>query len=90
MNQHDEPAFPLCVPDTNKDYYTHDGMALRDYFAAKAMIAEMTGPIASLSEVCKSLGINSSEYDETIHYKKYIASEAYKWADAMLEARAAK
>lgn len=52
----------------------HPGMALRDYFAAKAM----HGDIASLPEA----------HDWAQHTDS-IASRAYAMADAMLKARAA-
>lgn len=35
----DPPAFPTPYPATRQDHaYTADGMTLRDYFAAKAMM----------------------------------------------------
>ena len=37
------PAFPTEVVNTN-DGYIHQGMTLRDYFAAKAMQAVLSDP----------------------------------------------
>jgi len=37
------PAFPTEVVNTN-DGYIHQGMTLRDYFAAKAMQAMLSDP----------------------------------------------
>ena len=66
------PAFPV----ENRwpaPYEHYNGMTLRDYFAAKAMII-----------VTEFNGLNFLQ-DETI--EKYIARRAYEIADAMLEAR---
>jgi hypothetical protein len=62
-----EPVFPFQINFPNepgKGTMYHEGMTLRDYFAAKAM-QEFVG-------VC--------DYKEG-------AIRAYKWADAMMEAR---
>jgi hypothetical protein len=42
----DIPAFPVLLVDRPKELIHHNGMTLRDYFAAKAM----HGLIASLQE----------------------------------------
>lgn len=70
------PAFPQmdAFVDANGErpvYTSHDGMTLRDYFAAKAMSA-------LLYEGLKRDGIATISV---------IANESYKMADAMLEAR---
>ena len=71
------PAFPsgLIDPSTPEDAVQslHEGMTLRDYFAAKAMQGLITS--ASLSRT-------ESWYDE-----ERVAESAYKMADAMLKAR---
>lgn len=65
------PAFPFVEPDTMVNVAT--GMTLRDYFAAKAMQAQLTAFWAL----------------ETHHGWSHgeIAREAYAIADAMLAAR---
>jgi hypothetical protein len=68
------PAFPVPGLHGNSDY---DGMDLRDYFAAKAM----QGLIAH-EERAKQLGShNLGDFDVRV------AVCAYRYADAMLEAR---
>lgn len=67
------PAFPLAFEDDiqTKETFVQYGMALRDYFAAKVMAAMLSSGRVNLDRV----------------RKPEIASEAYKYADAMLEAR---
>lgn len=55
-----------------------DGMSLRDYFAAKAMQAE-------LSTQCRD-GNNNYILDTTTDFE-WLAERAYEIADAMLKAR---
>jgi len=63
-----ESAFP-------SDFYTNEGMTLRDYFAAKAM---------------EGIYASNTEHDhEDAHIFDAVAEAAYKQADAMLEARKA-
>ena len=70
-------AFPL-------DDGVHRGMTLRDYFAAKAMAAILSGMSASkemalmAQSVWKKKGISDVEY---------FSEAAYRYADAMMEAR---
>jgi hypothetical protein len=64
------PALPVFSEQAD-DRKSTSGMTLRDYFAAKAMEAD-------LSEG----GIPMRE-----NFKKVLANHAYKMADAMLEAR---
>jgi hypothetical protein len=66
------PAFPL---DPTRDDYR--GMTLRDYFAAKAMQALITGNLASASRDDRS-------WLEADHWAP---SVAYEVADAMLRER---
>lgn len=74
------PAFPNKTEATGWDglrstHFEHKGgMTLRDYFAAKAMIA--------IGEPASYVGA-----EETKRSYKAFASKAYKLADAMLEAR---
>lgn len=63
-------AFP--VPETEFNLF-HEGMTLRDYFAAKAMQS-------LYSRAGGSPVIDAESCD-------YFASHAYKMADAMLKAR---
>lgn len=65
------PAFP--IKDWHKDENDHNGMSLRDYFAAKAM--------QSLSHVLLS---TTKYYDVN---SEHIAKHSYFMADAMLKAR---
>lgn len=64
-------AFPVAGSEHN---YPVEGMTLRDYFAAKAMII--------IGEPDSYVGT-----EETKRSYKSFASKAYKLADAMLEAR---
>ncbi len=64
------PAFPLEHSRTSS---LHDGMTLRDYFAAKAMQAFV------------SAWAETKQYPET---DLVVAEHAYRLADAMLEVRA--
>lgn len=63
------PAFP-CHPGIENPIY--DGMTLRDYFAAKAMVALLAGKFPITKE---------------IDAEQRIAVAAYQMADAMLGAR---
>ena len=63
------PAFPYHLAE----YRAYEGMTLRDYFAAKAMQADMTD---------MTDGIHESDFAS-------VAARAYKMADDMLKARAA-
>lgn len=72
------PAFPAVIPLVHserqgKDYpdYSEAGMTLRDYFAAKAMQAQV-GNLLKMG-------------DDEAH--RVIARRAYRMADAMLKAR---
>jgi len=64
------PAFP-SFPDGHTKPFT--GMTMRDYFAAKAMQAQVGNPL--------KVG------DDEVH--RIIAARAYRVADAMLKAREA-
>lgn len=82
------PAFPRqhAVVDANDLAFKlgHPGMSLRDYFAAKAMHAELVtagaldGPAMALAQAALEAG-------QTIPER--IAFNAYVLADAMLKAR---
>lgn len=63
------PAFPA--------YSAHDGMALRDYFAAKAMQTLLS------SEYTSNHGLHEG-------WMRSLSHESYQVADAMLAARGVK
>ena len=65
------PAFPIPF-ETH-----HDGMTLRDYFAAKAMQAHLSMP-----ETHTAISTNKTTFQN-------VCSGCYAWADAMLKAREA-
>ena len=72
------PAFPChadIIPNKDRDYA---GMALRDYFAAKAMQAFIRG--------ANNVMFGVSYPDNNMNY----ALAAYAMADAMLKAREVK
>lgn len=51
---------------------THEGMSLRDYFAA---------------QVIQGMYANSNQYNTSYHTAEWKAKTAYELADAMLKAR---
>lgn len=73
MGINNPPAFPVIHPAG----ISHQGMTLRDYFAAKSMqgmlLCEPPNPVP---KGCENMTI-----------AEYIAQRAYKMADAMLKAR---
>lgn len=74
------PAFPrpFSADDVDPDitYPAHPGMALRDYFAAKAMQGLLANP--KLQEhILKQGGA----------FGGWIEESAYSWADAMMKER---
>ncbi len=74
----DIPAFPI------KDFpyqETHDGLSMRDYFAARAM-QEHIKQAYDLQESCS--GDNDFSFQHTM---LVLTKESYKWADAMMKAR---
>lgn len=73
------PAFAVPEP------CEHGGMTLRDYFAAKAMHAEIS-TAGMEPEAAMALSEAADEAGQTIEQR--IAFNAYRIADAMLQARA--
>lgn len=72
------PAFPITSFNSEGNITTDDefrGMSLRDYFAAKAMQSLLLKP----NENSGVTGVN--------RFQHRISEDAYKYADAMLEAR---
>lgn len=77
----DEPAFPL--PGGAGDFTvqkTHLGMTLRDYFAAKALVAIMATEwsVEAVTQAGHSMDIGM---------RQAVAETAYSFADEMLKAR---
>lgn len=86
MNEinHGGPAFPIPLAE-GQAYQGHapcDGMTLRDYFAAKAMVALIN------NEFCAQ-AINEVVASGNATRDALIAAVAYTQADAMLRARGA-
>lgn len=96
MKDYSKPAFPsrsgmmFYVPGEHKEAVQHtieamdrehEGMTLRDYFAAKAMQSLV---VAIYTPGMKMTGKNGTPLTEST-----IAEQAYHFADAMLTERAA-
>lgn len=73
MKEEQQNAFPALHLDA------HQGMTLRDYFAAKAM----QGLYSSVGEITKSWSAMARD----IPLKDYLSEYAYEIADAMLKQR---
>lgn len=78
------PAFPS---HGSMGEVTHEGMTLRDYFAAKALVGLMSTERAN--EYVDEDGVFSGEDGTLFVHTKFLAEEAYMMADAMLKARQA-
>ena len=73
------PAFPCEVVPTGYGTMIHEGMTLRDYFAAKAMQAMLASPeLMVVVTADQVLGENA---------KQRISNLSYQYADALLKAR---
>lgn len=76
---------PYAVDPQHYEHFAQEGMSMRDYFAAKAMHAELlsagsfAGPARALMEAAEAAG-------QTIAQR--IAFLSYEMADAMLKQRA--
>lgn len=82
------PAFPrpasALIHDEAESLDAQDGMTLRDYFAAKAMQAQMI--VTTFSDATpKSAEAFKKGCDE--HAEQHLAAIAYRIADAMLVER---
>ncbi len=78
------PAFPVTPTDRSGQIAdTEIGMTLRDYFAAKAVVALIAEPMWNERQVAMVLEIGRKSCAGAELY----ASAAYALADAMLEAR---
>lgn len=76
------PAFPV-TSDNYADKWCSDGMTLRDYFAAKAMPLAL----ADYRLQAKSPSNEPLPSWDHRHCLSVVASKAYEFADAMIEAR---
>lgn len=78
------PAFPIVIDlDGSVNYQT--GMTLRDYFAAKAM----QGYISAKAWHPDFVYPEDFNFDAGERAADAVAVSAYKWADAMMNAREA-
>ncbi len=68
------PAFPMCMPTAAGTGVVY-GMTLRDYFAAKALQAELMFP---------------EDHRDAEDWALEVAQVSYRVADAMLRAREVK
>lgn len=96
MKNNDEPAFPLqwmdFQPSTGEQVVReqYPGMTLRDYFAAKALNLVCGDDGGTVEDAAKEIGIEATEYKSAVHWPKLCAVKAYRFADAMMEARKPK
>lgn len=72
------PAFP-------RDHHSdgHNGMTLRDYFAAKALLGLIAEPPWAVGAIAVASRLSDGTPDEALNF----ATAAYRLADAMLRAR---
>jgi hypothetical protein len=75
MSTHPKDGGPAFPSHGSMGEVSHEGMSLRDYFAAKAMQAFIIRGFSGQRDM------GSAEYDETV------SRFAYESADAMLRAR---
>lgn len=83
------PAFPTdSAAQVGPQTWHFEGMTLRDYFAAKAMaVAAEAEADRTIGDTEKQLGLKRGAYDYDTHWPVLVARAAYRFADAMLEAR---
>lgn len=83
------PAFPYPFYDEKGHCIDGiEGMTLRDYFAAKAMVGLMSTERAN--EYVDEDGVFSDEDGTLFVHTRFLAEEAYMIADAMIAAREAE
>ena len=80
------PAFPVDQLASNRGNQLMDGMTLRDYFAAKAMQAQVITDLVP-GETCDELLEAAAAAGQDPLYR--LALGSYEIADAMLKARQA-
>lgn len=78
MRKNDDggPAFPLATP-MESEQLPNEGMTLRDWFAGKALLGELSSQD----------GNNEDSYYIAGRDEEELAAWCYEMADAMLEAR---
>ena len=80
------PAFPTeNAMQTGASSYRYEGMSLRDYFAAKAM----QGIVSSIDSEGGYQRLRGHAANAGLSVSQWIARDAYKQADAMLNEREA-
>jgi hypothetical protein len=82
------PAFPRDDYYDEKRYGQSDGMSLRDYFAAKAMQAEIVTSCSDATPKAAQDLVNAALLSGQTVLQR-IAFNAYRMADEMLKAREA-
>lgn len=87
-NPNGGPAFPVHAESHNRSNGALDGMSLRDYFAAKAMHAEMITTFSDATPEAADEFIEAAR-DAGRSVEDHLAFNAYLIADAMIRARAA-
>lgn len=78
--EHGGPAFPTVARDGNWQPH-HDGMTLRDYFAAEALKG------VAISDPEAVTGSSSRTTSDDALERESVAWSCYAMADAMLKAR---
>ena len=79
MRDNNTPAFPAPA---GVAHITEQGMTLRDYFAAKAMALAY-----KVNKERNDANFGPTGWNFDVKDVEYIASVAYDFADAMMEAR---
>ncbi len=81
------PGYQFTHASGLSEYLAHEqGMSLRDYFAAKALQAEIITTCSDATpEAAESAQLAAGELGRSII--DHLAANAYEWADAMLRAR---
>lgn len=87
MNNPNPPAFPVIHTRADAEFplETRFGMTLRDYFAAKAMQAQLRSA-TSCGETAAQF-VDEATSRRKLSVRDYIAESSYRYADAMLAAR---
>ena len=81
MTDKNTPAFPFVAEDES-GMMINMGMTLRDYFAAKAMALAY-----KVNKERNDANFGPAGWNFDVKDVEYIASVAYDFADAMMEAR---
>lgn len=84
------PAFPVTLPsgESYQGHLPHDGMTLRDYFAAQVDVSDEVGVRYAEAIVGRAMpDFASAPLDNIAFWADYRAISRYIEADAMLAAR---